>query len=137
MYNLEDKIIDDRGRYIILKCIIQDSPFLLINLYYSNNENEQVQIIEKVTLAIENIDPNHSYNFVMGGNFNFIQHTVYDSDGGSLTLKMSSITELSQLQTSRDLVDIWRIRNPFIKRCTYRQHNPLIQRRLDYFSHIR
>ena len=86
VYKLEYKIIDDGGRYIILKCIIQDSPILLVNLYNSNNENEQVQIIEKVTLAIENIDPNHSYNVVMGGDFNFIQDTVYDSDGGSPTL---------------------------------------------------
>ena len=69
----------------------------------------------------------------MGGDFNFIQDTVYDSDGGSPTLKMSSITELSQLKNSRDLLDIWHIRNPFTKRFTYRQHNPLIQRRLDYF----
>ena len=133
VYKLEDKIIDDGGRYIILKCIIQDSPFLLVNLCNSNNENEQVQIIEKVTLAIENIDANHSYNVVMGGDFNFIQDTVYDSDGGSPTLKMSSITELSQLKNSRDLVYIWHIRNPFTKRFTYRQHNPLIRKRSDYF----
>ena len=33
VFKLEDKIIDDRGRYIILKCIIEDSLFLLINLY--------------------------------------------------------------------------------------------------------
>ena len=55
----------------------------------------------------------------MGGDFNFIQDTVYDSDGRSPTLKMSSITELSQLKNSRDLVDILRIRNPFTKRFTY------------------
>ena len=69
----------------------------------------------------------------MGGDFNFIQDIVYDSDGGSSTLKMSSITELSQLQNSRNLVDIWPIGNPFTKRFTYQQHNPLIQRCLDYF----
>ena len=69
----------------------------------------------------------------MGGDFNFIQDTVYDSNGGSPTLKMSFITELSQLQNSRDLVDIWRIRNPFTNRFRYQQHNPFIQRRLYYF----
>ena len=55
----------------------------------------------------------------MAGDFNFIQVTVYDSDGGSPTLKMSSITEVSQLKNSRDFVDIWRIRNPFTKKFTY------------------
>ena len=135
-YNLcsEDNFLKlNRFPDIIKQTLRQGYIFLLVNLYNSNNGNEQVQIIEKVTLAIENIDPNHSYNVVMGGNFNFIQDTVYDSDGGSPTLKMSSITELSQLKNSRDLVDIWRIRNPLTKRFTYRLHNPLIQRRLDYF----
>ena len=32
-----------------------------------------------------------------------------------------------------DLVDIWRIRNPETRRFTWRQKNPLIQRRLDYW----
>ena len=32
-----------------------------------------------------------------------------------------------------DLVDIWRIRNPDNKNFTWRQKNPIIQRRLDYW----
>ena len=32
-----------------------------------------------------------------------------------------------------DLVDIWRIRNPDIKKFTWRQKSPIIQRRLDYW----
>ena len=32
-----------------------------------------------------------------------------------------------------DLVDIWRVRNPDSKKFTWRQKNPIIQRRLDYW----
>ena len=32
-----------------------------------------------------------------------------------------------------DLIDIWRIRNPGAKRFSWRQKNPAIQRRLDYW----
>ena len=32
-----------------------------------------------------------------------------------------------------DLIDIWRIRNPDVKRFSWRQKNPAIQRRLDYW----
>ena len=64
---------------------------------------------------------------------NFIPDTAYDSDGGTPTLKDSSIAELRHLQSQRDLVDIWRIRNPSVKRFTYRQHKLLIRRRLDFF----
>ena len=58
-YQIEDKVIDEAGRYIILKCRIQDSPFLLFNLYNQNNENEQVRTMEKVKQGIDHLDPNH------------------------------------------------------------------------------
>ena len=45
-YRIEDKVIDEAGRYIISKCRIQDSPFLLVDLY--NPNNEQVKTLEKV-----------------------------------------------------------------------------------------
>ncbi|KAL9954208.1 hypothetical protein ACROYT_G041712 [Oculina patagonica] len=37
------------------------------------------------------------------------------------------------LCSSYDLIDIWRIRNPDIKRFTWRQKNPVVQRRLDFW----
>ena len=105
-YQIEDKVIDEAGRYIILKCHIQDSPFLLINLYNPNNENEQVKRMEKVKQGIDHLDPNHDYITVIGGDFNFIQDSVYDVDGGSLCLKLLSIAEATERQNSLDLVDI-------------------------------
>ena len=79
------------------------------------------------------LDPDHSYNVVLGGDFNFIQDTVLDSDGGKPSLKTSSIAASVQVQNARDLVDIWRSRNPHVKRFTFRQKTPFLQRRLDYF----
>ena len=132
-YQIEDKVIDEAGRYIILKCRIQDSPFLLVNLYNPNIENERVKTMEKVKQEIDHLDPNHDYNTVIGGDFNFIQDSVYDADGGSPRLKLLSIAEATELQNSLDLVDIWRIRNLYTNRYTFRQPTPFLQRRLDYF----
>ena len=81
-YTIESEYSDDRGRFVVLKCIIQDSPFLLVSIYNANNETEQVSVIESIRSTIDTLDPDHSYNVVLGGNFNFIQHTVLDSDGG-------------------------------------------------------
>ena len=132
-YQIEDKIIDEAGRYIILKCLIQDFPFMLVNLYNRNNENEQVKTLEKVKQGIDHLHPNHDHNTIIGDDFNVIQDLVYDADGGSLRLKLLSIAESTELQNSLDLVDIWRIRNPYTNRYTFRQPNPFLQRRLDYF----
>ena len=98
-FEIEDKAIDKQGRYVILKCLIQDSPFLLVNLYNSNNEAEQVKTMEKVRHIIENLDPTLNNNLVLGGDLNFIQDTLYDSDDGTPTLKHSSIAELHYLQS--------------------------------------
>ena len=94
--------------------------FLLVYLYNPNNEPEQVQTIEKVKLGIDQLDPDHDCNIILGGDFNFIQDPAYDADGGSPTLKLSSIAHTAQLKSSKDLVDIWCIRNPFTKRFTFR-----------------
>ena len=82
---------------------------------------------------IYELDAEHDYKVTAGGDFNFIQNTVLDSDGGSPSLNTTSNSELAQLQDSRDLIDIWRIQNPYTRRFMFRQKTPLIQRHLDYF----
>ena len=67
-FEIEDKAIDKQGRYVILKRLKrQDSPFLLVNLYNSNNEAEQVKTMEKVRHIIQNLDPTLNYNLILGG----------------------------------------------------------------------
>lgn len=55
-----------------------------------------------------------------------------DGSGGNPTYK-DSAKLLDEVLAQNDLVDIWRIQNPDIKRFTWRQKTPLIQRRLDYW----
>ena len=90
-------------------------------------------MLQTIKSLISELDEEHDYRVIAGGDFNFIQGTVLDSDNGSPSLNTTSIAELVQLQDSRDLIDIWRIRNPYTKRFTFRQKTPLIHRRLDYF----
>ena len=67
-----------------------------------------------------------------GGDFNFIFDINLDSNGGNPKLRSSSIRAVTSLTNTRDLVDIWRTRNPEVRRFTFRQPNPLIQKRLDH-----
>ena len=129
---IRQNVWNENGRFIVLKCIIQDSPFLDISLYNSNNEGEQVQILKRISDAIDSIDPDHSSAIVMGGDLNFIQDINLDSDGGSPKPEYSSISAIAQIQNSGDLIDIWRLRFPCTKRDTFRQLNPYLQRRLNH-----
>ena len=105
---IEAEYTDAAGRFIILKCLIQGSQILLINLYNHNNEEEQVSVIASLFQAIELIDINHGYEVILGGDFDFIFDIKIDSDGrGKPKLKRNSIAAINQVTQPRDLVDIW------------------------------
>ena len=46
--------VDDLGRFIIIDTLIQDLPFLLVNIYAPNKLTEQCQFFEEVDAHIEN-----------------------------------------------------------------------------------
>ena len=53
--------------------------------------------------------------------------------GGNKNIINTEPKKLSELITTYELKDIWRILNPEIERYTFRQKNLLVQTRLDYF----
>ena len=84
-----------------MKCIIQDTPFLLLNIYNANYEHEQVKVLQTIKSLISELDEEHHYRVIAGGDFNFIQDTVLDLEGGSPCLNTTSIAELVQLQITK------------------------------------
>ena len=93
-----------------------------------NNAN----FFDKLNKTIEDLVVNDEHKIVIGGDFNVALDTELDCSGGNPS-KKDSIKNIHDLCLDFDLVDIWRIRNPEIKRFTWRQKSPLIQRRLDYW----
>ena len=132
-YVVEKECKDLRGRFIILKCVIQGTSFLLINIYNDNIEADQVKTLEDLKVSMHDIDIEQECKIVSGGDYNLIFDINLDSSGGKPRLKLSSVSKVCSINEDFDLIDIWRIRNPHRKRFTYRQRTPLIQRRLDYF----
>ena len=69
---------------------------------------------------------------IIGGDFNVILEPDLDGTGGKPQVK-DSCKKIDNLCSLFDLIDIWRIRNPDAMRFTWRQKNPIIQRRLDFW----
>ena len=69
----------------------------------------------------------------MGWRFNCFFDCKLDADGGNPKLKVQSIAKLVSMMSENDLCDIFRVRNPDLKRYTWRRKAPFKQRRLDYF----
>ena len=110
--------------------MVDETNFVLVNIYNSNNELEQVTTLldlGKMLKAIKDFSDKH---IVLAGDFFF--DTSLDQCGGKPTLKKKSIAKFTELKEKFDLCDIWRIRNPKTKRYTFRQKHVsgLIQRRL-------
>lgn len=82
-YNTKEQIIDTKGRYVIVWSEIQGKHFLLINTYFPNLENEQVDLMNKILERISKIDyPSDTY-FIWGGDFNFIFDHELEASGGN------------------------------------------------------
>ena len=132
-FKLTSSRVDNEGRYLILEAIIQDTPFLLINIYAPNKTSNQSSFFLALPelISVEELRESN-YKFLIGGDFNVALQPSLDCSGGNTTLK-ESVKFLEDLLIQYDLVDIWRVRNPKTKKFTWHQRKPIIQRRLDYW----
>ena len=107
----------------------------LIKVSNSNTEADKLQTLSDLDKILENVTDISTKNIIMGGDFNFHFNSNLESEGGKPILKKRSFAKMIQIIEKFDLCDIWRIRNPFSKRFTFRQNHYTghIQRKLYYF----
>ena len=64
--------IDPLGRYIFLEVEIQDSPFVLLNVYAPNKCAEQCDFFSKLWEELKDFVTDEDKSVVIGGDFNVI-----------------------------------------------------------------
>ena len=69
---------------------------------------------------------------ICGGDWNSIFNVDLDKCGGRNS-HVGVVPEMKAIMEALCLSDLWRIKNPTLKRFTFRQRTPLVQTRLDYF----
>ena len=126
-FKLQSFKADVEGRFILLEAIIQETPFLFINIYAPNKCAEQCEFFKTIAEEIKSCAL-ADYSIVVGGDFNVIFDQDIDGSGG-VKKKKDSVKYLEDICLDQDLVDIWRITNPTDMRFTWRQKSPIIQRR--------
>ena len=128
-----DMIADINGRYIIMKVIIQGEYINLMNVYAPNCNNEKVIFFKELHRNIKRLGMDRNDIIIAAGDWNTIISANIDKAGGQTIEGETLTTEMKTLKLDLNLHDIWRLKNPLTKRYTFRQRNPLIQSRLDYF----
>ena len=71
---------------------------------------------------------------IIGGDYNLVLDVEKDKKRGLAKTHKKSLEILNSYCEDIDLIDVWRIQNPEQRRFTWRQKNPEIQCRLDFFS---
>ena len=131
-FELKSEVQDKDGRYILIDTLVQDSPFLFLNIYAPNNTAEQCTFFSDILDTLEDKNYDSISQLIIGGDFNAHLDPELDKAGGK-TNKTDSVKNIIDITIAFDLVDIWRIRNTDKRQYTWRQKRPLIQRRLDYW----
>ena len=124
---------DFKGRFIILQIKIQGELFVFINVYLPNTEKEQLEFYHDLSKVMHKHQITSERNIIMGGDWNIVKSVTMDKSGGAMNFKQKSLEKLDEIINKLKVNDTWRIKNPSKKRFTWRQNNPLIQCRLDFF----
>ena len=132
-FNIEKVKIDMHGRFIFIKIRIEDESFLLLNVYGPTKLSEKQLFFEQIAKTLVELDISVNDKIIMAGDWNVILESSIDKRGGREKY-IAVPKSMAQLIETYDVVDLWRIQHPTLKRFTFRQKTPLIQSRL--FPHI-
>ena len=116
---------DTDGRYVFIDALIQDSPFLLLNIYSPNKISDQCSFFSRVLSTLDEADSVLSGQLIIGGDFNAHVDAEMDSIGGRKEEK-DSVKNIKDIKLVYDLVHIWRIRNSEKKKFTWIQKKNLL-----------
>ena len=119
---------DNDGRYIICSAKIENVVYTLCNLYAPNQDSPE--FFEKIIKTLENYSSDH---VIIGGDFNLTLNSTLDRYK-SKHEHQNSQNLLTEYINENDMCDIWRIRNPDLKRYSWYKHRPnLSASRIDFF----
>ena len=95
---MKDKIIDYKGRYIIILCQVQGTEYLLVNVYAPNIESQQVHFLTQIEECIASLNISPNVMTVWGGDFNCHLQNI-DADGGRCVTKKNSVHKIETLMS--------------------------------------
>ena len=128
---------DQYGRYLLLDCTLNERKYVLINAY--------APTIDKATeqanfghLLCNTMEKYFGHNIIIGGDLNF---DLENLEAVQNNQSHSYRSYLIHLIETYDLVDIWNLKNPGVKKFTRRENTRygLVHSRIDYFlvtSHL-
>ena len=76
-----NQYVDRSSRLIVLNTLTEDSPGVLMNYYASNEEKDQLKVLDDLNHILDNTDISEDTVLVWGGDFNLIFDIRSDANG--------------------------------------------------------
>ena len=118
-----DKKSDQNGRILIIVAKVNDKKFLLVHLYNSNTEFEQIKMLETLENSLKDIDNISDKKIILGGDLSLLFDCNLEACGDNPVSKKKSLTKFIEIKETPNLCSIFRTRNPTFKRYTFRQNH--------------
>ena len=112
---VKNQFNNDNGRTLILEVTIDDTEYLLVNVYKTNIEQEQLTALQNLSVMLENFDSFCSNILIFAGDFNLFFSKKLECKGSDPYLKKHSVRHIIKILDTFDLRHIWRTRNPKTK----------------------
>lgn len=124
-----DCVKDLKGRYVIVKGILQGQNILLLNVYFP--PAHPTTFLTKMFLELAPFLPNSTV--IIGGDFNLMLNPLMDRFPHSIATPSPQAKALHALCDEFGLVDAWRYTHPSDKQYTFFSAPHRSQTRIDYF----
>ena len=131
---------DFDGRFLLLDILIENQPFVLVNIYAPTKDdiNGQLKFLEFV---VEKLSEYVDQNIIIGGDYNICSDPSIDKLGGKQEKQSASAKCIKDIQETFNLIDVWRVLNENKTRFTWRgvTKHGRVSSRLDYWlisSHL-
>ena len=113
-FEIKKQFSDPEGRFILVDLKLEKKTINLGNIYAPNHDNPNFfknVVSHLLSFECEDI-------IILGGTLNLVLFVQNDKKGGRLATHKNSLKEFQNLINSLNLIDIWRVSNPEIKRFT-------------------
>ena len=105
-YTIKKTISDTEGRFLIVEVEIEETVFILCNVYAPTKDHmdEQLNFLTKFREeCLQYLDG----NIIIGGDFNAILNPKLDKRGGRSDTRTDYVNNLTNFIEEFDLIDIW------------------------------
>ena len=74
----------------------------MINLYNTNTEKKQIEVLSNLFAQLKTFDINLNKHIILAGDFNLFFNSKLDAAGGNTTLKRKYLAKLIELKEAYD-----------------------------------